>query len=98
MPACARSIAGRPRPAGMVGTVPAGVETSMASPLIRNRRTGSENVKLATSVQDPFGPERCHVIQPCTVALLVAFQVSLAWRGKDQTSRAGSKVISFVAE
>src|SRR5712691_3530163 len=96
--ACVRSSSGRPMLTGIDENVPAGVETSTASPLIRNRRTECVYVKFATSFQETLGPESCHWIQPWTVALAVAFQVSFALSGNDQTSSAGSNVVSTVAE
>jgi len=83
---------------GIAENAPAGVETSTTGPLIRNSRTGSVYVKFDASFQVAFGPESCHWIQPWTVAVLVAFQVSFAWRGNDQTLSAGSNVVSIVAE
>src|SRR5207302_11263658 len=98
MPACVTSSSGRPMLTGIAENVPAGVETSTTSPLIRNSRTGSVYVKFDAAFQVAFGPESCHWIQPWTVAVLVAFQLSFALRGKDQTLSAGSNVVSIVAE
>src|SRR5438132_8596037 len=97
MPACVTSSSGRPMLTGIAENVPAGVETSTTAPLIRNSRTGSVYVKFDATFRVVFGPESCHWIQPWTVAVLVAFQVSFAWRGEEQTWRVGADVVSTVA-
>src|SRR5207247_6729039 len=98
MPACVRSSSGWPMLTGIAENAPAGVETSATGPLIRNSRTGSVYVKFDASFQVAFGPESCHWIQPWTVAVLVAFQVSFGVGGTGQPVSAGANVVSVVAE